>query len=162
MAWGKKTGNGSEEPRSSARWKAGIRSKIEELGRLEKWAFRPRHGRTDFYKYLNAVYNAWDWTDPEEAARVGRRVAKLYKLKTRAGKTAIRTVIDASSKQNRQVKSRWVRALEYALAMDVRGTRFIKFLNNNGGPGGCAQKMAALRKERGLKRKGRKTHPWNR
>jgi hypothetical protein len=165
MAWGKKTSNGSKgQKRASAPWEAGIRSKIEKLRKREKWAFRPRHGRTDFYKYLRALYSAWSWTDPEKAARAGRRVAKLYDVKPRVGKTPIQIVIDATCKQDRQVKSRWAQALEYALAMDTPpGTGFIKFLKENGGPEGCKQKMAALRKEGSLRHKGqknRKTRGW--
>jgi hypothetical protein len=34
---------------------APIKTKIEKLRKKEKWSFRRRHTRTDFYAYLNAV-----------------------------------------------------------------------------------------------------------
>jgi hypothetical protein len=127
-------------------WKAAMEPKLEELRELEKAAFGSRHGKTDFYGYLKAIYNASDWTDPAESARVATRVASLRGIVTRKNKPPIAVVIDATSRQDRQVKSRWVQALEYAVAKGARGTGFIKFVEKNGGVSGCAQKMAALRK----------------
>ena len=54
-----------------------LKANLKELRKLEKWAFRLRHRRTDFYEYLKEVYNLCDWTDPQTSRRVGRRVAKL-------------------------------------------------------------------------------------
>jgi hypothetical protein len=143
----------SEERRRSAKRPAAltdkeIKTKIEELRALEKQGFGPRHGKTDYYEYLEAVFNFCDWTKPNASARVARRVAKLYDVKTRVGKTPMRTVIDATSKQDRQVKSLWARALEYAVAKKVCGEAFIEFLEENGGVARCAAKMAALGKRR--------------
>src|SRR5204863_1584603 len=114
-----------------------IKRKIEELRELERHAFRPRHGKKDFWEYLNGIYNAWDWTDATASARVGRRVATLCKVKTRAGNTPIRIVIDATSKQGRQDKSRWTQALEFTVAKGARRTAFKKFLDKNRGVFGC-------------------------
>jgi hypothetical protein len=137
----------------SASWKADLKVKLDELRRLEKWAFRPRHGRTDFYKYLKGVYNLCDWTDSTTSGRVGQRVANLCHLNVRAGTTPIRIVIDAtSSSDDRQEKSEWARALEYAITKKARRAGFLKFLRRNGGPSGCASKMAALTKQ--------KQNPW--
>jgi hypothetical protein len=154
----------AERPGSKApAWETAIKSKIETLRRLERKAFGPRHGKTDFYDYLKAIYKRWDWTDPQESARVGRRVAKLYEIDTRKNKSPIRIVIDATSNtQDRQEKSEWTRALEYAVAKRAAEDGLKKFLKKNGGVSGCAKKMAALRKEGRLKRRSPKTHPWNR
>jgi hypothetical protein len=134
-------------------WKVELRAKIEELRRLEQAAFGPRHGKTDFHGYLRAVFNGWDWANPKVSRRVGRRVAKLYRIDTRKNKIPIRVVIDATCKQDRQTKSRWAQALEYAVARGARGNAFKKFLKENGGVFGCATKMAALRKRKlGLER----------
>jgi hypothetical protein len=141
----KKT-SGSAKPPG---WEVELKSKLEELRRLEKWAFRRRHGRTDFYEYLEGVYNLCDWTDSVVSRRHERRVARLCDLNVRAGTTPIRIVIDATaSSQDRRPKSRWAQALEYALAKKAPPNRFKKFLDQNGGVIGCADAMAALRKQK--------------
>jgi hypothetical protein len=126
---------------------ASIKGKIEKLRKKEKWSFRERHKRTDFYAYLNAVYRVQDWHDERESKRWARKVAAMYKIKGRENKSPIHTIIDASSEQDRQGKSRWAIAVEYAVARKVRKFNFVKFLEKNGGPAGCATKMAALREE---------------
>ena len=126
-----------------------LKSKLKELRELEKWAFRPRHGRTDFYQYLKGVYNLCDWTNPFVSRQVSRRVAKLSNLKVRAGTIPVRIVIDAtSSSDDRQEKSEWARALQYAITKKARGSGFKNFLKRNGGPSGCATAMAALPKRK--------------
>jgi hypothetical protein len=135
-------------PGRAKAWEAEIKSKVEDLRQLEKQVFGPRHGKTDFYEYLKRIYNACNWTDPKEAARLARRVAKVYKLDTRKNKSPIRILIDATSKQDRLVKSRWTQAIEYAVAQRASGNAFKKFLEKNGGVSGCAKNMAALRKRK--------------
>jgi hypothetical protein len=132
---------------------ASIKGKIEKLRKKEKWSFRERHKRTDFYAYLDAVYRVQDWHDKRESKRWARKVATMYEIKGRENKSPIHIIIDASSEQDRQVKSRWAIAVEYAVAMKVRKSNFVKFLEKNGGPAGCAAKMAALKKERAKRRK---------
>src|ERR1700724_17572 len=57
--------------------------------------------------------------------------------------------IDAtSSSQKRDEKSEWSQALQYAIRKKTRGAAFKNFLKRNGGPSGCAKKMAALRKKK--------------
>jgi hypothetical protein len=130
-------------------WEVELKSTLKELRRLEKWAFRPRHGRTDFYEYLKGVYNLCDWTDPRISRQMERRVAKLRNLKVRAGAIPVRIVIDATSSSNdRQEKSEWARALQYAITKKAPGSGFKKFLKRNGGPSGCATAMAALPKRK--------------
>src|SRR6202022_1284546 len=149
MQWGEqmrfiKKASGSAKPPA---WEVELKSKLKELRGLEKWAFRPRHGRTDFYKHLKGVYNLCAWTDPKGARQMGRRVAKLRNLKVRAGTIPVRIVIDAtSSSKGPREKSEWAQALEYAISQKARGTGLKKFFKRHGGPSGCATAMAALRK----------------
>jgi hypothetical protein len=127
---------------------AATRIKIRELRKLERRSFGSRHGKTDFYGYLKAVYNVRDWTDAAGSRRSAKDVAALCHVGARKNKSPIRTIIDATSIQNRQVKSEWAQALEYAIANKVRGNRFKTFVKENGGVAGCAKKMAALRKRK--------------
>jgi hypothetical protein len=130
---------------------ASIKRKIEKLRKKESWSFRERHGRTDFYQYLDAVYRAQDWHEHTDSKRWARKVAAAYEIKSRKNNHPIRTIIDASSDQNRQVKSDWSRTLEYALAEKVRKCDFLEFLRTIGGPAGFKTKMAARKKGRAKK-----------
>jgi hypothetical protein len=129
-----------------------IKSRIEELRKLERWSFRAKHGRTDFYRYLEAVYSVQDWDDEEASERWSQWVAALFKVRTRTDTHRIRTVIDASADQNRRVKSDWSRTLVHALAKKVGKSDFLEFLRKIGGPAGFKAKMAARKKSRTKKR----------
>jgi hypothetical protein len=155
---------GSSNARKADKDEAGVKQKIEDLRRLEKWAFRPRHGKTDVHKYLKGVYNACDWADRKEALQFGQQVAKAYDIDTRKNKSPIRIVIDASSEEDdRQVKSRWGQAVEYAVAKRARQEAFMNFLKKRGGVSGCAKRMAGLRKkgETGRKAKAGRNDDWD-
>jgi hypothetical protein len=157
MGWGKKTSGGSDESGSKPlAQKVALRRKIKELRRLEKAAFGPHHGRTDFYAYLKAVYTLCDWSDSTISRQTGRRVANLCQVKVRGGTTPVRIVIDATcSTQDRQAKSRWAQALEYAVAKNAPAFGFEQFLHKRGGVIGCANSMAALRKRNAALRPGK-------
>jgi hypothetical protein len=148
---------------------ASIKKKIKRLRKKEAWSYRKRHKKKDFYAYLNAVYRVQDWHHEKDSKRWAQKVAAMYEIKGRENKRPIHIIIDASCEQDRQVKSRWAIAVEYAVAMkvlkseeeeirkseemEVPESEFVKFLLENGGPAGCAAKMAALKKERAKRRK---------
>jgi hypothetical protein len=161
---GKKSGASVERSSASKApaWEVELKAKIGELRRLEKEAFGPWHGRTDSYNYLQAVYKVCDWSDPKVSRRVSRRVAKLYDVKIRTGNLPIRTVIDATCKGGRDVKSRFVQALEYARAKGVSAERFKTFLIEQRGIEACARKMAALRKRKLASKQPQLTRRWGR
>jgi hypothetical protein len=127
---------------------AAIKIKIRELRALERQSFGPRHGKTDFYGYLKAIYKARDWTDSAGSRRSAKDVAAVCQVGTRKNKSPIRTLIDATSVQKRDTKSEWAQALEYAIANNVHRKHFKTFVKENGGVAGCAKKMAALRKRK--------------
>jgi hypothetical protein len=154
-----KKASGSAKPPA---WEVELRAKIEKLRRLEERGFGPRHGRTDSYNYLKALYRFCDWNDPKISQQVSRRVAKLYRVKIRAGNIPIRVVVDATCKERRDVKSRFVQALEYIRAKKVPANRFKTFLTKQGGIEACKRKMAALRREkRHATRKHNQRDDWN-
>jgi hypothetical protein len=158
--WGRREAKPAEIklPKKPTGWvTASIEREIKRLRELETWSYRAHHGRTDFYEYLDGVYNAWDWTDERDSRRVGRNVAALYDIDTRENKSPIRIVIDATAEeQDRKVKSKWARTLEYAAVKKVSEARFKKFLKENDGVDGCARKMAQLRREGNVGRERRK------
>jgi hypothetical protein len=61
----------------------------------------------------------------------------------------IKRIIDAtSSEPDAKKKSRWARALEYALHERVSSKRLDEFFRSNGGIAGCARSIARIRPRR--------------
>lgn len=121
------------------------KNEIERLRKLEQHAFRQRHGKLDFYRYLEAVWVLYcEWKADRKRTAHKNQVADLYGIKLRTNTRAIRVIIDASSEQDVRVKSRWVRALQHANRnrSQVEKFGFKKFMQRNGGPAGCARKIA--------------------
>ena len=134
--------------------KAAVDNDIKRLRRIEEACFGPRHKKTDFYEYLEGVLKLYfKWKDGNFAGKAAKRVlAKLYpdRVKIRSNTQTIRSIIDASSKQDKQTKSRWTNALRYAVKnrATVKDIGLGGFFGRNGGPAGCERKMAAIGKAR--------------
>ena len=131
----------------SPKTKAAREREIERLRRLERKAFGPRHKKTGFYDYLEAVWKLYlKWKAANKRLVRARQLAELYKdkVKLRKNTHTIRAIIDASSDADPQVKSRWTRALQYVEknAARVEQVGFQKFIEDNGGVYGCARGMA--------------------
>jgi hypothetical protein len=125
-----------------------INREIEALKELEKKAFGPRHRKTDFYRYLEGVLKLCrKWKEEKNRKTRKEQLAKFYKIKLRKNTHTIRAIIDASSEQHATVKSRWTRALQYVEknATEVQRVGFWKFIEGNGGIGGCARGIAKRR-----------------
>lgn len=134
---------------------------IETVRKIEEKVFGPRHGKTDFYEYLEAVLKLYaDWKAGDKVKKRVPRLARLYKdeVKLRKNTHPIRAIIDASSKQKTDVKSEWTRALQFALKnkSQVKNVGLMAFLESNGGVAGCASQVA---KHRPLKRAKKPTRP---
>jgi hypothetical protein len=134
--------------------KAAVDNDIKRLRRIEEACFGPRHKKTEFYEYLEGVLKLYfKWKDGDFAGKAAKRVlAKLYpdRVKIRSNTHTTRSIIDASSKQDRQTKSRWTNALRYAVKnrATVKDIGLGGFFGKNGGPAGCERKMAAIGKAR--------------
>ena len=127
---------------------AKIRSEIERLRKLEEKAFGPRHGKYDFYDYLEEVWELYlKWKEARKTQSRTNRLASMYKFKLRKNTHPTRAIIDASSKKGVADKSEWTRALKYAerKRSQVEKVGLRKFLESNGGPAGCADKGATRR-----------------
>ena len=125
-----------------------IRGEIQGLCALEGKAFGPRHGKYDFYDYLEKVWELYSkWKEANKAQIRAKRLASMYKFKLRKNTHPIRAIIDASSTKHVGDKSEWTRALKYVeknrSQVEKMGCRH--FLESNGGPAGCADKGAAPR-----------------
>ena len=125
-----------------------IRGEIERLRELEEKVFGPRHGKYDFYDYLEEVWKLYlKWKIAKKIKARARQLSSWYKVKLRKNTHLTRAIIDASSKKHVGDKSEWTRALKYAernrSRVEKLGLR--KFLESNGGPAGCAEKGATRR-----------------
>ena len=125
---------------------AKIRSEIEMLRKLEEKAFGPRHGKYDFYDYLEGVWKLYlKWKGAKKSQTRAKRISSMYKFKLRRNTHPTRAIIDASSQKGVGDKSEWTRALKYAEKNRSQIEDFREFLESNGGPAGCADKGAARR-----------------
>ena len=142
-----------------------IRGEIERLRKLEEKVFGPRHGKYDFYDYLEEVFRLYlKWKEIKKTQARAKQLSSWYKFKLRKNTHLTRAIIDASSKKDVGDKSEWTRALKYAERnrSQVEKVGLRKFLESNGGPAGCADKGATPRV--GKKRKvrsnwGRRSSP---
>jgi hypothetical protein len=124
-----------------------LRKTIDGLRRLERKCFASR-SRFAFYEYLAAVFELCvQLRRRNEAKPTARRIAKLFGLRKSNRTHPIRTIIDATSTTDIKTKSRWTRALRYAWRERETWKHLGSFLRENGGPAGCAEHFAAIRKK---------------
>lgn len=124
-----------------------LKVSIEGLRKLEKKVFGPRHHKRDFYRYLEAVFRLYSqWKAGGVSKKRAAQVASMYEVKLRTNTHPLRVIIETSSEQNADVKSRWTRALQYAWKRrhEIDEVGFVQFLEGNGGVRGCADKIAEI------------------
>src|SRR5271165_5612303 len=80
----------------------------------------------------------------KQAKKAAGLIAKLFQLRSPKHTHPIRVIIDATSTADNKTKSRWSRALRYAWRERKTWKDLKRFLRENGGPAGCADKFAAI------------------
>lgn len=128
--------------------KAKLTGEIDRLRKLEEKAFGPRHGKNEFYDYLEEVWKLYQkWKVVKKSKIRAKKLAEYYEIKWRKNTHPIRVIIDASSEQDAQVKSRWTRALQYVAknGAQVGKMGFRTFIEGNGGVYGCSRGDARQR-----------------
>jgi len=108
------------------------------------WASRnaqQQTGRFKYDSYLIAVYRTRkEWKANGISKRMSRRVAKHFGTARRKETNPIRTLIDASFPDlDPKQKSRWSRALEFAVITKVLPKDLPKLFGKYGGIAGCAR-----------------------
>jgi hypothetical protein len=98
-------------------------------------------GRFKSYGCLVAVYRTYkEWKANGISKRMSRRVAKRFGTARRKETNPIRTLIDASFPNlDPKQKSRWSRALEFAVITKVLPKDLPKLFGKYGGIAGCAR-----------------------
>jgi hypothetical protein len=124
-----------------------LRKAIDDLRRLERNCFASR-SRFAFYEYLAAVFEFYAQLRRTKQAKKGATlVAGLFGLRSQRRTHPIRVIIDATSTADKKTKSRWTRALRHAWHQRREWRDLKTFLQENGGPAGCAGQFAALKAE---------------
>lgn len=120
---------------------------IKRLGRLEQQSFSGRR-RFQFYNYLSELLEYYRRLEKSgELLAVRDFLLRRPNCRSKSS-DPIRVLIDATSRACTKTKSRWTRALQFAL--DRRGEwhgrmTAKQFFRTNGGVAGCARKIAVRR-----------------
>jgi hypothetical protein len=69
----------------------------------------------------------------------------MYEIEQQKNTHQIRIIINATSGADSKTKSRWTRALQYAWHERRHWDNFVEFLQEQGGPAGCAELMGERR-----------------
>ncbi len=118
---------------------------IAALRVLERKCFRSRD-RFAFYNYLEAVYGLYsELRRNNEAKEAAWRIAKLFDIRVQKDTHPARVILDATSNADIKSKSRWMRALRLAWRERRGWTDINAFFRANGGPAGCADRLAAVK-----------------
>lgn len=123
-----------------------ILASIAELKRLERECASSRE-RLAIYDYLESVFSLY-----ERLRRTGgnrfvrsRLGAALQKRIDKVRKHPIRIILDATSRADGKIRSRWCRALRYAWRRRHTWNSLKVFFSRNEGIAGCARQHAAAR-----------------
>ena len=125
-----------------------IKAEIAPVLRAELVARKSRK-RDAAELYLKEVLRLYEnWKDVGLAKRYSRRALDLVDLPVR-DVHPIRRIIDSTSTEpDRKKRSRWGRALQYALMEKAQGDKLGEFFRENGGIAGCARKVARVQPRR--------------
>jgi hypothetical protein len=116
-----------------------IVSRIRKVQRAGARATRSERKFAD-YPYLRSVLRAYEYfSDNELLTHLTVIAPSELMTPVRVGRHPIRIIIDASSSQpDLRMRSRWTRALQYALARKVAPSDLSRFFRANSGVAGCA------------------------
>ncbi len=99
------------------------------------------------YRYLRSVFRAYEYfSDNDILEHLAVIAPSELMTAVRAGSHPLRIIIDASCSQpDLQMRSRWTRALGYALIRNVSPDDLPRFIHANGGVAGCADLASKIK-----------------
>lgn len=122
---------------------------VGRIRKLRKAGARAARSERRFadHRYLRSVLRAYEFfSDNELLSHLTVIAPSELMTPVRAGRHPIRIIIDASCNQpDLRMRSRWTRALEYALARNVSPDELPRFIRANGGIAGCADLASKIR-----------------
>lgn len=98
------------------------------------------NGRFAAYRYLRAVLRAYRYFEERNLIPNLTQIApSVLMTPVRANWHPMRIIIEATCQQpDLRMRSRWTRALEYAVAEDIEPEELTRFMKANNGVAGCA------------------------
>jgi hypothetical protein len=115
---------------------------IERIRRVRRAGDRASRSNSRFaeYRYLRAVLRAYEVLSNHTLLSHFVIIAPCqFMTPVRADSHPIRVIIDATCTQpDLRMRSRWTRALEFAVQRNVTSGDLPKFIKANGGISGCA------------------------
>jgi hypothetical protein len=111
-------------------------------------------GRFRFYGYLGAVYRTYkEWKNLGISKGTARHLAEQLKVPRRKGTSPVRILIDATFPAlDPKQKSRWSRALEFAVLKNTTPDDLPKLFNGFSGIAGCARAAAKEKPKKNINR----------
>ncbi|UGY25489.1 hypothetical protein HU675_0000630 [Bradyrhizobium septentrionale] len=126
---------------------------VERIAKVRKAACRASESKRRFaeYRYLRSVLRAYDYfSDEELLSRLSEIAPSLLMTPVRADSHPLRIIIEATCIQpDVRMRSRWTRALEYAVAEKIDPKELMRFIRAHNGIAGCAE-LASKTKARHL------------
>jgi hypothetical protein len=125
---------------------------VDRILKVRKAGERAARSKRRFaeYKYLRSVLRAYKFFSDNNLLEYLAVIAPSELMTpVRANSQPLRIVIDAScSHSDLRMRSRWTRALEFALARNVSPNDLPRFTRANGGIAGCADLASKTRPKR--------------
>jgi hypothetical protein len=116
-----------------------IGARIQKVRKAAHRAERSKHRLAD-YRYLRSVLSAYRYFENNKLlAHLVEIAPSILMTAVRVDAHPVRVIIDASCIQSDlRMRSRWTRALQYALSEDIDPQELSRFLQAHNGISGCA------------------------
>jgi hypothetical protein len=126
-----------------------IVARIEKVRMAAEKAATRKHRFADF-RYLRSVLRAYiDFDDDDVLSHLMEIAPSVLLTPVRADWNCLRVIIEASCIQSDlKMRSRWTRALEYAVAENIKPIDLSRFLRAHGGVAGTADLAAKTMRSR--------------
>ncbi|UGX92900.1 hypothetical protein G6321_00045955 [Bradyrhizobium barranii subsp. barranii] len=126
-----------------------IVARIEKVRRAAEKAATRKHRFAD-YKYLRSVLSAYSFFDNNGLLPHLIEIApSMLITPVRANWHSLRVIIEATCIQpDQRIRSRWTRALEYAVAEKIDPKEMIRFIRAHNGIAGCADLASKTKPKR--------------
>jgi len=123
-----------------------IVARIKRVQRAAEKAARRKQRFAD-YRYLRSVLRAYSYFDDHDLLSHLMEIApSVLMTPVRADWHPLRVIIEASCKQpDLRMRSRWTRALEYAVAEKIDPDHLVRFIRAHNGIAGCADLASKIK-----------------
>ncbi|WP_338692477.1 hypothetical protein V5279_41050 [Bradyrhizobium sp. 26S5] len=126
---------------------------VDRITKIRKTADRVSRSKRRFaeYRYLRAVLRGYQYLADNELLPAMLEIAPaILTVPVRANWHPLRVIIEATmwTEIDHRTRSRWTRALQYALAREVDPDQLPRFIRANNGIAGCAELASKTRSTR--------------